>query len=63
MLPAVNPAHPLIAGLEQLRASDEELARQVAEQILDNALIQAGLMVEPRSMVSRNYEILARLVK
>ncbi len=59
----INPKHPLIAGLDNLRSSDETLARQVAEQILDNALIQAGLMVEPRSMVGRNYEILARLVK
>lgn len=59
----INPNHPLLSGLERLRANDEALARQVAEQIYDNALIQAGLMVEPRSMVGRNYEILARLVK
>ncbi|MFH7321592.1 molecular chaperone HtpG [Desulfurivibrio sp. D14AmB] len=59
----INPGHPLIAGLEELRGRDETLARQVAEQILDNALIQAGLMVEPRSMVNRNYQILSRLVK
>ncbi|MFU8819821.1 MAG: molecular chaperone HtpG, partial [Desulfurivibrio sp.] len=58
----INPHHPLIAGLNELRERDQTLARQVAEQILDNALIQAGLMVEPRSMVSRNYEILSRLV-
>lgn len=58
----INPHHPLIAGLNELRDRDQTLARQVAEQILDNALIQAGLMVEPRSMVSRNYEILSRLV-
>ncbi|HET97763.1 MAG TPA: molecular chaperone HtpG [Desulfurivibrio alkaliphilus] len=59
----INPSHPLISGLEELRGRDETLARQVAEQILDNALIQAGLMVEPRSMVNRNYQILSRLVK
>lgn len=58
----INPKHPLISGLDGLRGRDQELARQVAEQVLDNALIQAGLMVEPRDMVGRNYEILSRLV-
>ncbi|MDZ7640568.1 MAG: molecular chaperone HtpG [Desulfurivibrio sp.] len=59
----INPKHPLITGLDQLRGHDEPLARRVVEQIFDNALIQAGLMTEPRDMVGRNYEILTRLVQ
>ena len=58
----INPSHALIGGLNRLRREDEDLARQVTAQIYDNALIQAGLMTEPRAMVGRNYEILARLV-
>jgi HSP90 family molecular chaperone len=58
----INPGHALIGGLNRLRREDEDLARKITAQIYDNALIQAGLMTEPRAMVGRNYEILARLV-
>ncbi|MDH5298373.1 MAG: molecular chaperone HtpG [Desulfobulbaceae bacterium] len=59
----INSRHPLIKGLADLREKEEPLARSVVEQIFDNAMIQAGLMVEPRTMVERSYEILARLVR
>ena len=58
----INTRHPLIKGLGGLRHKDEPLARSIVEQICDNAMIQAGLVVEPRSMVERTYKILARLV-
>lgn len=58
----INTSHPLLKGLNNLRASEEPLAKSVVEQIFDNAMIQAGLMVEPRTMVERTYKILARLV-
>ncbi|MDH4320427.1 MAG: molecular chaperone HtpG [Desulfobulbaceae bacterium] len=59
----INGRHPLLKGLAELKEKDEPFARSVVEQIYDNAMIQAGLMVEPRSMVKRSYEILARLVQ
>ncbi|MGV1100725.1 molecular chaperone HtpG [Thiovibrio sp. JS02] len=59
----INTGHPLIKGLPALKNKDAELARSVAEQILDNAMIQAGLLVEPRNMVARTYRILERLVE
>jgi molecular chaperone HtpG len=46
-----------------LRATDEEFAKNVVQQIFDNALIQAGLMVDPRQMVERSYRILERATK
>ncbi|MBU0673846.1 MAG: molecular chaperone HtpG [Proteobacteria bacterium] len=58
----INPSHPLIAGLDRLRESDTDLARDMVYQIHDNAMIQAGLLVETRQMVERNYRLLARLV-
>jgi len=58
----INTSHSLLKGLNNLRASEEPLAKSVVEQIFDNAMIQAGLMVEPRTMVERTYKILARLV-
>ncbi len=59
----INPRHPLIKNLPQVRINDEELAKNAAEQILDNALIQAGLIVEPRTLVERSYKILEKALK
>lgn len=58
----INTSHPLITGLSRLKESDETFARSVVEQIYDNAMIQAGLMIEPRDMVARTYKILERVV-
>ncbi len=58
----INARHPLIKGLATLRQTDEPFARTVAEQILDNAMVQAGLLIEPRNMVDRTYRILERAV-
>lgn len=59
----INISHELIKGLADMRTKDADFAKAVAEQIYDNALIQAGLMVEPRNMVDRSYEILTRALK
>ena len=58
----INTAHQLIKGLAELRVADEPFARTVVSQIYDNAMIQAGLMIEPRDMVERSYRILERAV-
>ncbi|MTI82927.1 MAG: molecular chaperone HtpG [Firmicutes bacterium] len=56
----INPRHSIIHGLNDLRQKDEEFARVVGEQLFDNALIAAGLMLEPRQMVNRINGILER---
>ena len=58
----INPHNPLIVKLAQLHKSDADFAGEVARQIHDNAMIQAGLMVDPLEMVERNYKILGRVV-
>ena len=57
----INPASPLIKKLADLRMKDQDFARDVVEQVFDNAMIQAGLMVDPQQMVSRNYRILEHM--
>ena len=57
----INPASPLIKKLADLRVKDQDFAKDVVEQIFDNAMIQAGLLVDPQQMVSRNYRILERM--
>jgi molecular chaperone HtpG len=59
----INTGHPLIKQLSMLRGTDEEFAKNVVQQIFDNALIQAGLMIDPRQMVERSYKILERATK
>jgi molecular chaperone HtpG len=54
----INPAHPLIVRLENIRQSNEPLATKVAEQLYDNARIAAGLLEDPRTMLKRLNEIL-----
>jgi molecular chaperone HtpG len=58
----INPAHPMMAGLEATRQSNPDLAKQVAEQIYDNALISAGLLEDPQAMLKRINALLEQLV-
>ncbi len=58
----INPAHPMMAGLEATRAGNPDLAKQVAEQIYDNALISAGLLEDPNAMLKRINSLLEQLV-
>jgi molecular chaperone HtpG len=56
----INTTSPLIKRLAALKDSDPAFAADLVEQIYDNAMIQAGLMVDPMEMVRRNYRILER---
>jgi HSP90 family molecular chaperone len=59
----INPGNSLIKKLAALHEKDEDFAAEVARQIHDNAMIQAGLVVDPLAMVERNYRILTRVVE
>ncbi|MBW2658693.1 MAG: molecular chaperone HtpG [Deltaproteobacteria bacterium] len=58
----INAENPLIIKLTELYKEDSEFAAEIAKQIHDNAMIQAGLVVDPLDMVERNYRILNRVV-
>ncbi len=59
----INAKNPLIIKLAELHKKDDAFAGEVAKQIRDNAMIQAGLIVDPLEMVERNYKILSRVVQ
>ncbi len=59
----INAKNPLIVKLAELHKKDDLFAGEVAKQIHDNAMIQAGLVVDPLEMVERNYRILNRVVE
>jgi len=48
-----NINHPIMNKINVLRYSDDRLARTCLEQVFDNALISAGLLADPRTMVGR----------
>ena len=54
----INPRHQLIINLNTQRESNPDLAKLIALQSFDNALVAAGLMEDPKDMVSRMYDIL-----
>ena len=56
----INPSSPLIKRLAALKDGDAVFAADLVGQIYDNAMIQAGLLVDPMEMVRRNYRILER---
>jgi TNF receptor-associated protein 1 len=58
----INPAHPILSRLETMRQKDAALAGSVAEQILDNARVAAGLLEDPRAMLSRLNQLLEKVL-
>lgn len=58
----INPAHPIIARLDAVRQKDAALAGSVAEQLLDNARVAAGLLEDPRAMLTRLNSLLEKVL-
>jgi len=59
----INPKHPVIRGLNNLRSNDADLAKLIGEQVFDNALAAAGLLDDPRVMVPRLNNLLLSAIK
>lgn len=57
----INPRHELVKKVHQLRSQDADLATLLSEQILDNALLSAGLLDDTQRVVSRTEKIMARI--
>ncbi|MCH6256207.1 molecular chaperone HtpG [Puniceicoccaceae bacterium K14] len=54
----INPAHPLMINLNAQRESNPEIAKLVALQGFDSALMTAGLLEDPKDMLARMNQIL-----
>ncbi|KAK3099368.1 hypothetical protein FSP39_003349 [Pinctada imbricata] len=59
----INPNHNLIHKLSSLKDDNPELAKLVAEQLYDNAMVNAGLMDDPRIMIGKMNELLERALE
>lgn len=49
----INPRHPLVRKLAETKDTNPEVAKLVSQQLLDNALIAAGLLEDARDTVKR----------
>ncbi|KAJ9064691.1 hypothetical protein DSO57_1027725 [Entomophthora muscae] len=58
----INPFHPLMAGLFMLKDSNPTLAEKLAEQVILNARITAGLVDDARPMVPAFNNLLTELM-
>lgn len=58
----INPAHPIVTRLEAMRQKDNALAVEVAEQVLDNARVAAGILEDPRTMLRRLNQLLEKVL-
>merc|ERR1719278_619599 len=59
----INPSHPLIKKLNDLRTSDPALALLVAEQLFANSMVSAGLVEDPRTMLKSMNELLEQALE
>lgn len=57
----INPRHNLVKGLSKLHQSDPDTAGLITEQILDNALLSAGLLDEPQRIIERTQKLMEKL--
>jgi len=58
----INTRSAVIKGINELRKTNDPFAAAAAQQVLETAQIAAGIIVDPRSMVNRLYNILERAV-
>jgi TNF receptor-associated protein 1 len=54
----INPSHPIIKKLSELRKSNPKLASLVAEQLFANAMVAAGLVEDPRTILNSINDLL-----
>jgi molecular chaperone HtpG len=58
----INPDHEVMVKLNDVRKTDAALAGDVAAQLFDNALVAAGLLEDPRAMLTRINSLLGRVL-
>ncbi len=54
----INPSHAIVKQLASVKDSNPDLAGLLGEQLLDNALLAAGLLDDPQAMIGRVHRIM-----
>lgn len=59
----LNPTHPIISKLVSLKDSNPDLAKKLADQLFNNAMVSAGLVDDPRTVTVGLNALLAQLLE
>ncbi|OUM69684.1 hypothetical protein PIROE2DRAFT_19612 [Piromyces sp. E2] len=59
----INTSHRIIVGLNNLRKTKPDVAKEVMRQVYDNALISAGLLQDPRTIIRRLNKLMENLTQ
>ncbi|CAG9329686.1 unnamed protein product [Blepharisma stoltei] len=59
----INTNHEIIIKLNEVRKTDPELAKDIISQVLDNALLNAGIMESPVNMIKRLNRVMLRTLR
>ncbi|KAJ9599042.1 hypothetical protein L9F63_010499, partial [Diploptera punctata] len=54
----INPRHPVIKKLSNLTTSNSKLAELITKQLFSNAMLSAGLLEDPRTLLTSMNELL-----
>jgi HSP90 family molecular chaperone len=55
----LNAAHPIIVNLNQLRKTNKVVATLVANQLLDNVMVQSGIPFNINDGTDRQYKLIS----
>ncbi|EAT48688.1 AAEL000301-PA [Aedes aegypti] len=58
----INPKHPIIKKLHKLTTTDPELAELLARQLFSNAMVGAGLVEDPRMLLTSMNDLLEKVL-
>ncbi|CAH4033523.1 unnamed protein product [Pieris brassicae] len=59
----INAKHPIIKKLHKLISSDKELANMIAQQLFSNAMVTAGLVMDPRNLITNINDLLIKALE
>ena len=59
---AFNPRNPVVMKLAELRKSDESLATLLADQLINTALLRAGMLDDPAKLADNSQQLLEKLL-
>lgn len=59
---AFNPHNPIVMKLAELREKDEALATLLANQLINTALLRAGMLDDPAKLAENSHSLLERLL-
>ena len=59
----LNPAHPIVVNLNQLRKTNKVAAGLVAKQLLDNVMVASGIPFNIHDGTERQYQMIGQFLE